>query len=600
MGRLDDLSREHISYVKKNYTEHQYAEFIRLSNTPIQDAVAVDITHDGSIRPNEIRDSIVLWTKTVKSSKIDASFDVLMESKAFDDAYSMLITAAFLLNIEPPYFQCLYRHHLPRYALRGYVDGGVDCNKLVKEIHDVLYRNKVASKTNPLSTSANKLHIDKAFCDDVFTRLKLLDKAQSFFHAKEKIERMTTVDTHGVDIVQTHGQAFANAISKHDVQGMKSMIDRYGVMIAMLPFMNKRGHKVSPMYHCFMSILAEYETDGHSLKRTEFVCADGSLLDLPVPQRDPQHLEVWRDVLTCIQTSSLLGEKTYNNFSKKYPQDNYGLFAPYARSMWCGTEEYCDLLSALVHAGGDCTLQRASKVTHSSTTAYMQEWARVQRRQRRVAWIARVLFICISPAPPPALMWSDVVVPGAEKTEGGGLLMHMLVHGQFQLAYELCSAYKVRMPDGYDPYMKIASMIKETKHRDTANGIITTLREIKPSCSAPCSKDTAKLFIDYPATLQILLADWSIHSLSEYEDLKEIIVHKRDDVLATLNDDDNPIPMESVYIKWVELNALNTILEEIFGLKALSSNLPESASEIMPFSHMAISNPLLPPFVYAC
>jgi hypothetical protein len=96
------------------------------------------------------------------------------------------------------------------------------------------------------------------------------------------------------------------------------------------------------------------------------------------------------------------------------------------------------------------------------------------------------------------------------------------------------------------------------------------------------------------------LADWSIHSLSEYEDLKEIIVHKRDDVLATLNDDDNPIPMESVYIKWVELNALNTILEEIFGLKALSSNLPESASEIMPFSHMAISNPLLPPFVYAC
>jgi hypothetical protein len=196
-------------------------------------------------------------------------------------------------------------------------------------------------------------------------------------------------------------------------------------------------------------------------------------------------------------------------------------------------------------------------------------------------------------------MWSDVVVPGAEKTEGGGLLMHMLVHGQFQLAYELCSAYKVRMPDGYDPYMKIASMIKETKHRDTANGIITTLREIKPSCSAPCSKDTAKLFIDYPATLQILLADWSIHSLSEYEDLKEIIVHKRDDVLATLNDDDNPIPMESVYIKWVELNALNTILEEIFGLKALLSNLPESASEIMPFSHMAISNPLLPPFVYA-
>jgi hypothetical protein len=295
-----------------------------------------------------------------------------------------------------------------------------------------------------------------------------------------------------------------------------------------------------------------------------------------------------------------LGEKTYNNFSKKYPQDNYGLFAPYALSVWCGTEEYCDVLSALVHAGGDCTLQRASKATHSSTTAYMQEWARVQRRQRRVAWIARVLFICISPSPPPALMRVEVVVPGAKKTEGGGLLMHMLVHGQFQLAYELCDTYKVRMPDGYDAYLKIASMIKQTKHRDTANGIITTLREIKPSCTAQCSKDIAKLFIDYPATLQILLEDWSVHRLSESEDLKEIIVRKRNDVSMALNDDDKPIPMETVYKKWVELDALKRILEEKFGLEDLSSNIPESASDIMPFSHMAISNPLLPPFVYAC
>ena len=85
--------------------------------------------------------------------------------------------------------------------------------------------------------------------------------------------------------------------------------------------------------------------------------------------------------------------------------------------MWCGTDEPLDLLSALVHAGGDCMPPAAG---------YGHELARLQRRQRRVALIARVIFIDTHGYPPQSL---------------AAALQRMRVCGQVQLAEDLRVAY---------------------------------------------------------------------------------------------------------------------------------------------------------------
>ena len=568
--KLGELSRDHLCYVKENYTNEQYAEFIRVSNTPISVEPPC-----GNMHPDDIRDSIVLWINTVNSGKRSARFEDLMGCGAFGDAYAMIITKAILLKEEQNYFQCIYQHSLPRYALKGYVEGGVECGKLVNAVRDVLY-NDITITSNPLSTVDWQLHIEKEFCDDVFEKLKESGEASSFFMAIRAIERAKGTDMSRIDKIQHQCQSFADAISKQDVRGMQSIIEGCGVMVAMIPMVNKRGRKISPMYHCFMSILAEYQRGVH--KRTEFVNSEDTLIDLPVPQVDLPHIEVWRDVLVCIQTAVRMGERPYPNFAKDFRQDKYGLFAPYASSVWCDTDEPLDMLSALVHAGGDCTLQRPPNSAHFSTAVYIHEWARLQRRQRRVAWLARVLFISTFPSPPQSL-----TMPAAD----GGLLMRMLVLGQFQLAYELCMAYEgqVVMPYDYDPYKKVASMIKDPNQRDTANGIITTLLKIKPSCALRCSADVAKKFIDYPATLELLLEDWLPDGLEG--DIERKLTQVSDDLKRYAQS----MPMETVYIKMVEVEALKRILKQQPSVS--------TPSQTMPFSHMAISNPLLPPFVYA-
>jgi hypothetical protein len=237
------------------------------------------------------------------------------------------------------------------------------------------------------------------------------------------------------------------------------------------------------------------------------------------------------------------------------------------------------MLTALVHAGGDCTLQRPHELAHFSTAAYIHEWARLQRRQRRVAWIARVLFISTFKSPPPAA--------------GGGLLMRVLVSGQFQLAYELCVAYAGDV-ELADPYNKVAKMIKDPNKRDTANGIITTLLKTKLPWAVQCSADVAKKFIDYPATLDLLL---KVLDASYADSIKaaiaSIVERKVRKVEKEVNSNEQTMPMETMYIKMVECDALNRILNREHNV------FPWPASKIMPLSHMAMSNPLLPPFVYA-
>ena len=569
---LDKLSRDHLRYVKKHYTDKQYDEFIRVSGTVIKQA-ADKPQH--AILPSEIRDSIVLWINTVNVAKRSASFEELMADGAFGDAYAMIIIAAILLDDEQNYFQCIYQHSLPRYALKGYVAGGVECGKLVNAVRGVLHKDmKIIS--NPIKIVAWELRFEEKFCNEVFKKLTGVE-ADSFFTAKQAIESAMAVDTSRIDKVYSKSQDFADAISNKDVRAMEAIIAACGAMVAMIPITNKRGHKISPMYHCFMSILAEYQSSVH--EKTEFVDSEDTLIDLPVPQVDKSYMEAWGNVLTRLRVTVQQCERAYPNFARDFRKDKYGLFAPYETSVWCGTDEPLDMLTALVHAGGDCTLQRPHELAHFSTAAYIHEWARLQRRQRRVAWIARVLFISVFKAPPAAA--------------GGELLMRMLVSGQLQLAYELCIAYPsvVKLED---PYNVFAKMIKDPNQRDTANGIITTLLKTKLPWTAQCSADVAKKFIEYPATLDLLLTVLDGTTAAGIRrDIESFAERKLRKVEKEVNHNQKAMPRETMYIKMVEYEALNRIL-----------NRPHSvfswpASSIMPLSHMAMSNPLLPPFVYA-
>ena len=385
---LAELSREHLKYVKQHYTTDQYAEFIRVSSACMIEAA--DSASSGATQPGEIRDIMVLWINTVNGSKIRARFEDLMGGGAFDDARAMIITAAILLNEEQNYFQCIYQHALPKVALKGFVEGGVECGELVNAVRDVLYEGMTIG-ANPV---AWPLHLEKGFCDEVFGKLMVSGRAASFFTAMRAIKG---ADMSRIDKVQSQSLAFATAISNKDVQCMDAIIKACGVMVAMLPIINKRGHKISPMYHCFMSILAE------SVNSEDL---DASM---------PDSMEAWKAVLTRVQTAARMSERPYGNFAALFRQDKYGLFAPYEASVWCGTDEPLDLLSALVHAGGDCM-----------PPGHGHELARLQRRQRRVALIARVIFIDTHRYPPQSL---------------AAALQRMRDCGQVQLAEDLRVAY---------------------------------------------------------------------------------------------------------------------------------------------------------------
>jgi hypothetical protein len=588
MDELQKLSRLHVLYVKNTYTAEQYDAFVVAASCEAQPMLHNSETAT-AYQLDEIGDIIVMWAK--KANRSFRRFDDLVDAGDFHGAYAMLITAAILNDKDPMHFQRIYHYPLPTYAMRGYTYGGVDCAALVDAIREVLSKNVVKIGVSDVDVSGKSLQINEDFCVRAIEAACAMGEAAPFLEAvaRAKIPLGSALIESHLECWQQNSKPFADAIAHKNIKQMDDIIKKCGPMIAMFPSINKSGHKVSPIYHCFMSILSAHQPEA-SFRRT-FLLAGESLLDLTAPTIDPAHLSNWGRVLSLLDAKIRLAASQYKKLSEDVRQTKYGLFAPYETAVWCGSGNYYNNLAALVHAGGDCTLQRSPVAA-----IYLREWERVQRRQRRIAWMARVLF----PEKSEILLpdWGGTFSVACHDDgpkslqlygycDGGGILMHALVHGQFQLAYELGATHRVQMPTDYDPFAVLAKMINDPRHRDTANGAITTLSKIKPMCCIMCSEASAELMIDYPATLQVLLRDFAVPVNAGCK-LHGMVSSK----YQRLKDDNTAMTMENEYIKRVELNALGAILQDHFNDPSWHY---QETRDVITFSHAAMANPLLPP-----
>lgn len=357
-----------------------------------------------------------------------------------------------------------------------------------------------------------------------------------------------------IRLLRENSHAFASAITQRRIDLMQAIIDLCGPFIAMFPiFYTMTGRKLSPMYHCIMEILSVQEKGDENF-RTQFEETDTLVLK---PSGHPHHLDSWIPVLNKLSTTICSAQETYRFYSGKMPQQRYGLYAPYESAIWNSDGEHFGMLDALVNAGGDCTLQRGAE-------CYLSEWARLQRRQRRVAWIAKL--VCAAPVP-----------------------YSVLALGQYQLAYDL------QLDKGGVDYKDIIRMLLDPMRSDTGNGILTTLcamkkalKEVTPFEVCPSCRDV------HPVSLKVLLCDLTATGKGDW---KKSLLFDRIIAMAEPAAPAAPTP-EAEYSQAVRRNALLTILRCYYN-KVISYEIVD-VSNIIPSFQIAMANPLSPPLSTGC